>query len=163
MKTKELLNNENGSTIVMALILMAVLTVIGISSITTTSMELKIVQNEKTYMDNFYRAESAVREGIQMIESTSAANLGDRSFPLTWLKQYTDATDMSDTGDWTTGTNAAASSLADTDYAVVETGIAKGGSLDMSATSNLYDYVARGWGHTGNGNVLIEVGYKKRH
>lgn len=157
------INNEQGSTLVMALILLAVLTVMGISSINSSTTEFKIVQNEKIYLDNFYLAESAVRESLQRIESAGSDTLGDRSFPLSWLKQYSSSTDMGDTGNWSSGTNAAASSVSDADYAVVETGIAKGGSLDMTATSNLYDYIARGWGHTNNGNALIEVGYKKRH
>ncbi len=156
------LSNEEGSALVLALMLMAVLTIIGFSTVNTSTTEFKIVRNERIYMDNFYKAESAVRESVQDIDTTSWDNLGDRTFPMDWLKQYDEDVDMSDTDIWDS-TNSEASSVADADYAVVETGIAIGGSLDMTATSSLYDYEARGWGHADDGSVIIEVGYKKRH
>jgi Tfp pilus assembly protein PilX len=156
------LANEEGSALVLALILMAVLTLIGLSTINTTTTEFKIVRNERIYLDNFYKAESAVRESIQDLEGTSSDDLADRDFPLDWLKQYDEDVDMSDTDVWDS-TNSEVSSVDDADFAVVEKGVAQLESLDMSATSSLYDYEARGWGHANGGNVVIKVGYKKRH
>jgi len=156
------MDNEQGSTLILALILISVLTILGLTSINTTNTEYQIVRNERIYQDNFYRAESAVAESVRTIETTSWSTLEDRSFPLDWLKKYNEGTDMGDIQIWT-DTNSAGASVSDSDYSVVETGIATGGSLDMTATSNLYDYVARGWGHSDDGHALIEVGIRKRH
>ncbi len=156
--------NEQGSVLILALILMSVLSIIAVTSVTMTTTEYKIVRNERIYQDNFYRAESASRQGLQTLEEASSSDLEDRSFQaLAWLSQKNDNTDMSDTSLWDS-TNSAGASISNADYAVVETGISQGSSLDMTATSNLYKYISYGHGHSGNGGTsVIEIGYKMRH
>jgi len=165
MKSGNVLENERGSALVLVMIIMAVLSIIGISSINTTTTELAIVRNERIYQTNFYKAESAVMEGLQELETASFDQLGDRTFTtFVWLKKYDATLDMLDIANWNTATNSSASAnLPEADYAIVEKGIVVGDSLDMTATSNMYDYVARGVGYSDNGRVLIEIGYKKRH
>jgi len=155
--------DEQGSALILVMILMSVLTIIGFSSINTTSIELQIVRNERIYQDNFYKAESAAREGLQFLEEATLDQLNDRNFTtFVWLKQDDSAVDMTDTANWSAA-NSSTAAVPDADYSVNEKGIAAGGSLDMSATSNLYDYVSRGHGYAQNGKALIEIGYKKRH
>ena len=156
--------NEQGSVLILALILMSVISILAVTSVTMTSTEFKIVRNERIYQDNFYRAESAARQGIQTLEEASTSDLEDRSFQtLAWLSQEDDNADMSDTSLWDSS-NSASASISNADYAVVETGISQGSSLDMTATSNLYKYVSYGHGHSGNGGTsVIEIGYKMRH
>ena len=160
---KMIVKNEEGAALIMALILMSVLTILSVTSVTMTTTEYQIVRNERIFLDNFYRAESAARQGIQSLEIANTSDLENRNFDsFTWLKQKDDSVNMSDVTVWTTA-NSTSASVSDTDYAVVETGISQGGSLDMTATSSIYDYVSRGYGHTGSGTALIEIGYKMRH
>jgi hypothetical protein len=51
--------NEDGSVVVVALLILALLTIIGIAAMTTTNVELKISGNEKSYKMALYAAEAA--------------------------------------------------------------------------------------------------------
>ncbi|UCF83665.1 MAG: hypothetical protein JSV50_21290 [Desulfobacteraceae bacterium] len=51
--------NENGSVLVVALLILVLLTIIGISAMSTTNVELKISGNEKSYKMALYAAEAA--------------------------------------------------------------------------------------------------------
>ena len=52
--------NEEGSVLLVALLIMVLLTLIGIAATTTTNIELEISGNEKTHKIAFYRADSGV-------------------------------------------------------------------------------------------------------
>jgi hypothetical protein len=54
----KLINNEKGTVLVVALIIMGLLAVIGTAIMMTTSIELKIAQHEKVAKTAFYRAEN---------------------------------------------------------------------------------------------------------
>jgi len=51
--------NEGGSVMVVAILILALLTIIGIAAMSTTNVELKISGNEKSYKMAFYAAEAA--------------------------------------------------------------------------------------------------------
>lgn len=53
------LREEKGSALVLVLIILAVVTIIGISSINTTTTELSIAGNDRIYKIAFYAAEAA--------------------------------------------------------------------------------------------------------
>jgi hypothetical protein len=53
-------NNEDGSVVVIALIILVFLTIIGIAATTTTNIELQVAGNEKLHKIAFYRADSGV-------------------------------------------------------------------------------------------------------
>ena len=53
------LTNEEGSTIIYAIIVLLLLTIIGISSVMTTTTEQAIAQNDMYYKISFYAAEAA--------------------------------------------------------------------------------------------------------
>ena len=59
MKEKCLLKNEDGSVLVIALIILSVLTLLGISATTTTEIEIRIAGNERSHKTAFYAAEAA--------------------------------------------------------------------------------------------------------
>lgn len=69
---KALLENNDGSTIVLALLLLSVLTVVGISSINTSSIETKIAANDNLYKIAFYSADGGTEVARELIEQ----NLG---------------------------------------------------------------------------------------
>ena len=88
------LNNEKGSAIVIALIVLVMLTIIGTVSTSNTVFELQIVRNEAIYRRNFYRAESAIVEAAQRLETSNAADSLPISTPYNWLNNAVVAPDM---------------------------------------------------------------------
>lgn len=68
----KVLKNEQGSLILIAVVILMVLTVIGVSMTTTTSIELQIAGNDKLIKTAFYEADGAVDVGAEVIEQ----NLG---------------------------------------------------------------------------------------
>lgn len=64
--------NERGSVLVIALIILVLLTLIGISVTTTSEIETQIAGNEREYVKEFYVADSAWREGIQWLDTRAA-------------------------------------------------------------------------------------------
>ena len=67
------ISNEKGSALVVALIILVLLTLIGISATTTTQIETQIAGNERTYVNQFYVADSAWKEGISWINQLAGA------------------------------------------------------------------------------------------
>jgi len=59
MKEKCLLKNEDGSVLVIALIMMGLLILLGVSASTTTEIEIQIAGNERSHGIAFYAAEAA--------------------------------------------------------------------------------------------------------
>ncbi len=62
------LNNENGSVIVVAMIILALLTILGISSTNTSTLEVRIATNSQDYQLDFYVADSGWKDGAMWIE-----------------------------------------------------------------------------------------------
>jgi len=71
MKKKWLLNNEDGSVLILSLIILVVLTLIGIAASRTASIEIQISGNEVIYKQNLYMAEAAAMEAAQNLENTN--------------------------------------------------------------------------------------------
>jgi hypothetical protein len=103
--------NEQGSAIVFALLILAVVSILGISSINTSDIELKIVSNERLYQRDFYIADSAWKYGAYWLDvkprAPSQINT-DSSFTAEQLKivrNFGDASvdDLND--DYIDGTN----------------------------------------------------------
>jgi Tfp pilus assembly protein PilX len=71
-KTLEQREAEQGSVLVIALMILVLLTVIGISATTTTDIETLIARNEQEYVREFYVADSAWRQGVQWLDTRAA-------------------------------------------------------------------------------------------
>ena len=56
------LNNENGSVIIVAVIILALLTLIGIAGTNTSTTEVQIATNNQNYQVEFYLADSGWRQ-----------------------------------------------------------------------------------------------------
>ena len=65
MKKISLLTNENGSVIVLALIMLVLLTLLGMAVSRTSSIEVQIASNDSRAVDCFYTAESADHYAIE--------------------------------------------------------------------------------------------------
>lgn len=61
------LNNENGSIILIVVMVLALMTILGVSATTMSSDESIIVRNVGTYKQNLYMMEAVATEGIQKI------------------------------------------------------------------------------------------------
>lgn len=169
------LKNDDGSAIVIVLIILAALTLIGVFATNTTVVELQIVRNEAVYKQNFYRAESAVIEAAQWLEEnltltttpawmindgtansdmTNLINWRDNADPPNWLANIQKSPNLDDSADLQNNTS----------YAAVSHGIAAGSSLKMTGGSNLYDHSIYGLfdSTTRQGRSLIGMGYRKR-
>ena len=166
------IKNEDGSVIVMAMIILVLLTLIGISSTDNTIIEGQIVRSEALYRQNLYRAEGAIIELAQVMEDNDITFAS--AYP--WLTNAVAAPDLTVAAnwDWSGGgsTNAQFSNNVDdaadvnnlTAQAAVANGIAGGSSMSMTGGSNLYDYVVYGLfqSTTNQGRKMIAMGYRKR-
>ncbi len=62
------INNEEGSAIIIAVLVLVLLTILGTSATQTTIIELEIVRNDLVHKDQLYRADGAVIQASQWIE-----------------------------------------------------------------------------------------------
>jgi hypothetical protein len=174
------MNKEKGSAIVLALILLATLSIIGISAATSSMIESKIVRNEKIYKQNAYFAEAGVHEAAQRIELTPdpAIQLSPDTTEYDWLND--DTMDFSSVEAWqdfglASGhaddncdvsvidpTNTGSSNLRPSVFfAVVNKGIRPGSSLEMGA-SRVYEFRVFGKSEWQGGLSIVEIGYLRR-
>jgi Tfp pilus assembly protein PilX len=163
MGKKHILENEEGSVIVLAVIMLALLTLLGIAVTTTSSIEVQIAGNEHKYKKELYLAEGAAMQCAQILEDqNNAQELHPTSTTLynSWLKD--NSVEMSDPDIMLV--NSQQSTIDpdnNTRYGAVCLGIGSGDSLDMSAPSSMHEYAIFGL-YSGVGQHQIRVGYKKR-
>ncbi len=71
------LNNEEGSAIIIAILVLVLLTITGMSATQNTIIELEIVRNDLVHKDQLYRADGAVMQAAQWIEDQPDTVLQD--------------------------------------------------------------------------------------
>jgi Tfp pilus assembly protein PilX len=168
----QMVNNEEGSALIVALLMLVLLTIIGVSSTNTATVELQIVNNDLSYKRNFYLAEAAAMECAQTLENETNRNLlMPNGQP--WLKDTT--VDMAqlvpnwktDFSNWTINSLASLNMASDANtqirFAAVARGVAPGSSLDMTSQTQLYAFSTYGlYDSVRAGQSFIEIGYRKR-
>lgn len=160
MQVKSLLNNEDGSIIIITLIFLVLLTILGMSATSTSTIEVQIAGNSAQSKENLYLAEAVAMEAAQMIIDASATDLDldSTAWAGDWL--FDETVDLKDPVVMLA--NGKVSNVdANTQYAAVIHGIAAGSSLDMSAPSQLYAIDVCGI-YSGDGRAHVAVGVKKR-
>ena len=168
-KTTSIFKNEEGVVMIAALLILVLLTIIGIASTNISNTEVKIAVHELIHQQNFYRAEGATLQALDLMEGTGNPETKDP--PLTWMTQtLANSESLLASGDlynstfWDSGSGDAtpeASTFSDTRFVVVSGGIVEGESLDMGSTK-IHDYTIIGRSAPPNrGAVTIEVGYLK--
>jgi len=70
MKQESQLRNEDGAVLVVALIVLVLVTILGITISSTSEVELQIAGNDMRYKENLYRAEAAAMECAQLMDET---------------------------------------------------------------------------------------------
>ena len=156
-KTAFLMNNEDGSIIVAALLVLVLLTIVGIASTNVSNTEIQIASHTTAYQQNFYRAEGATIEATTLLEGISDPILN----PPGWLEQDVDAISDQNIRDWTNlgSVTAANSNLEDTEYIGIYTGIVSGNTLNMGS-STIHGY--RIFGRSSppqRGTAVVQIGY----
>ena len=71
-KTCSMLKKEGGSTLAIALMILAFLTLIGIAVTRTAQIEVRVAHNERVYERVFYVADSGWNEGALWLDNTWA-------------------------------------------------------------------------------------------
>ena len=164
MNEKTWLNNEEGSVLILALIMLVLLTLIGISATTTSTLETKIAGNERVYKRNLYSAEAAAMECAQTMEHTNLKN--PRPAWLGLIGTVNEPDDIRLSSFWETSPDPVpqASVIPSTRFVATSQGLAKGikgTSLDMTK-SNVHAYAVYGRCQPGNsGPTIVEIGYRK--
>ena len=163
MKKRSALKNEDGSVLVVALVILVLLTIAGMTSNRTSSTDMLIANNEKVYKQNLFLAEAVAMEAIQSMEDTDLED-SPPAWLTTDLNSISEADVLND-GNWTAGfsdgTNAVQSTLSTAArYVAVSAGIDPGTGLGMGG-SRVYSYQIFGRGNQNNGRSIILVGYRK--
>ncbi|ACN15856.1 PilX [Desulforapulum autotrophicum HRM2] len=79
----DFVNNDSGSALIMALLILTVLTIIGISAVTTSTIETKIASNDMLHKKAFYSADGGTEVGREVLEQNVACPAGFKTEPLT--------------------------------------------------------------------------------
>jgi hypothetical protein len=159
MKEKNILHNEDGSVLIISLVVLSLLLIIGVSATNTSNIENLVTRNVENYTEAFYLAEAAAMENAQRLENEAVANLYDPdNFPQ-WLTK----SDSVPSFDATSGTywtdtysdvsiNPAARFLALSEPVI--------GSLGMGQ-SNIHPYTICGLSEKNNSRAIVQVGYRR--
>jgi hypothetical protein len=166
MKQNARLKSQEGSVLVVALILLVVLTLLGITISTISEVEIQIAGNERLYKENLYKAEAAAMECAQTMEETS--NLDPAA--VAWINPVGSVTLVNIRNDawWDNGNSTVVDAAVDPDgitrYLAVEEGVAEGTSLDMTKTV-LRSYAVYGrrydTANPSRGRSIVRIGFRK--
>ena len=157
------LANEEGSVIILALIMLMLLTMMGTSATNTSTLEIQVAGNERNYKRNFFKTEAAALQGAQLVQNAS-------SHTETWIKDdtflHTDASRSTKFDDYTDNTKwePLSGEGANTYTLVAYTGIAPWSSLDMTSPTQVRAFAVYGRleDTTKNESMIIETGFAKR-
>lgn len=160
------LSNQNGSAIVVALMLLSLLTVMGIWSTRKSNIETLIAGNESARKETFFRTEGGVIEGGFRIEEAAVSDLRGRA-PI-WLTEASASPDMTDPENWdfdlVGGDDTAVPTTIDPEvgFCALDKGVTSGDSLVMTGASQVRTYAVYSFHNSLKGQALMEIGYKKR-
>ena len=172
---------EGGFVLIVALLMLAALTIIGIAATNTTILEMHISGNDKTVKINFFAAESAALEAAQKVINESdqqkilpATNPSPSSSDLVRTAQQAETRfdkdkrnlDLNGDGEIDESDNFPSSgvdvaSAAAVGHLVTLNGVETGHSLGVGS-SRLYDYTSYGIVISNKGKKIVKVGLKKR-
>ncbi len=159
------LRNKKGSVLALVLMVMVTIMIIGITAMHDTEIESRISRNYAIYKDNFYRADAAAREAVQLLENAPNPSVQLKPSSGGCLVFIQDVGfDVKNNG----GAVAVNSSLVpNAQYLVVFEGIAPESELGMEEETHLYAYTAYGAGSynlgSDNSTSIVQIGYRRRY
>jgi hypothetical protein len=155
-------NNEGAMMIIMAVLLLALMTVISITTLKTANIELKIATNAYLHQRNFYYAEGAALEALEHLEALGEISDGS----IEWLMTRPGLTNFDDLilSYWNAEKQPgdaipkkASLGAGFSELIAVHHGAVPGNSLDMSKPTK---HVFSIYGRSANqGLVVIRLGY----
>lgn len=95
MRSYSRTKNEHGAVLIAALMMLVLLTLLGVSISSTSTMELEIAGNEMRYKENLYRADAAAMECAQILEETAEIDVSTED---DFIIPLTDGEDLEDQG-----------------------------------------------------------------
>ena len=153
--------NEEGSVLIVALIILVLLTLLGIYATKTTEVEIQIAGNDYRYKRNVYSAEAVAMECAQNIKDTETLDTD----ALPWLYAMNGLTpDDVLNGTWDDTTSQQSTADSNTRYMAVVEGIAEQTSLDMTKSRiHMYSIYGRRRNPTSpnEGKSIVNIGFKK--
>jgi hypothetical protein len=164
MARRELLKNEDGYlTIVAALVILALLTVIGISASRVAGTEATLARNEVVYKRNFYLAEGAALEAADRLANNGNLKEGSEA----WMEMVTGNLDTDSLRYYWDNSTAAGDTvipepskvdLGHAHFLAGHDGVAHGSSLDMSKPTihAIAIYGQCVW----EGAAIVKMGYR---
>jgi Tfp pilus assembly protein PilX len=165
-KTTSIFNNEEGSVIIAALMVLVLLTIIGIASTNVSNTEVKIATHGLIHQQNFYRAEGATMEAVLQMESMATPSFNWLTKTVTSTEYLLNSGDLYESTFWESGSaeaTPAGSTFSDTNYAGAYGGLLKGEPLEIGSTKR-HRYAIYGRSAPRNrGAVTIEIGYIKAY
>lgn len=167
LRTYAHIEDQDGSVLLIALIILFLVAFLGVNALTTTQTELKISGNDRSYTQNFYRAESAIKEAALVLENAHDANPSSAGLP--WLTDGTDEENRfkPDVESWVTSgedQNAKAASFYDDGKAslcALRMRVAPGSNKDATAPRK-WEYIIYGRSELASGKVEMAAGYYKK-
>jgi len=169
MKQESRLRNEDGAVLIVALMMLVLLTILGISISSTSEVELQIAGNEMRYKENLYRAEAAAMECAEIMAETpeiDVSTLDDYIIPNEEDGDLTYSAAVRDDDFWNEGVDTdnilpGTAALGNTRYVAYYAGIPHGedlsGSLREFAIYGRYFDPAR----PDLGRSIIRMGYRR--
>jgi len=166
---------QSGAVLIISLVMLLLLTLIGTTSMQSTSLEERMVGNMRDQNIAFQRAEAALRAG-------EAATASPLAFSCTGTGGYYDSTTAAacsplpywQTIDWTNAGQTVAYNVGDMRYSyyIEQLEPAESGSVHLNAgdqiggdattpTINWYRITARGTGNSNNAVVLLQSTYTR--
>jgi hypothetical protein len=77
MKAESLLKNEDGSIIILAMIMLVLLTLLGVAATTTSTIEVRVADNEKSHKIAFYAADAGIEAGRAVLNILKTNDIGN--------------------------------------------------------------------------------------
>ncbi|MCP3953418.1 MAG: hypothetical protein GY697_14545 [Desulfobacterales bacterium] len=156
-----LLANEDGSVIVLALIMLMLLTMVGTSATNTATLENQVAGNERRYKQNFARTENAAAQGAQNIqEAPSSAEAWMRN--STFSHTNSPRTNFDNMANWV-DLSGFGSEYSNTSYLVVYTGPTHWSTQDDNGTQ-IHGFSVYGQRRdpATNETMIIQTGFARR-
>lgn len=158
----KLVSNERGSTMIFALIIVVVMTVIGFFLLDDSVTESKITRNHAVYKANFYRSEGAVKEVERIFQDLLDSGNKQELNPNTSSNDTPVKIYVSDDDDISYN---ASKNIPGGESEIIFEGYASGSNIDITEQTHVYSYKITGLGstpETGEGLVRIEAQCRKR-
>jgi len=162
------MKKQDGAVTIIAIMILAVLTLIAVSSFNTSKVEVFVFKNEHQNNMSFYQAEIAAKRAAFELRTALTTyleqNLTSPSRKLKWLYDESNLIDIYDQNAWLSG-NASKPMTTNPDnrfIAVHRKQNNTGSSLSMTNQgSKVHEYTIYAKSTKG-GEAMIEIGFTKR-